>query len=78
MRMNVSDGSSVQFPVFFEVQAAPSAGIDLLNADATVITQEMTGLDALAPGALVGTRTGADGQLTYLPGVVYGPPSPDR
>ncbi len=46
-------------------------GIDLMNADGSVITQDFTGLKAVSPGALVGTRVNADGQLEYLPGINY-------
>ncbi len=46
-------------------------GIDLMNADASVVTQEFTGLKAVSPGALVGTRVGPKGQLVYEPGINY-------
>jgi hypothetical protein len=43
-----------------------------MNADASVVTQEFTGVKALEPGALVGTRTNPKtGQLEYLPGINY-------
>ncbi|HTO06085.1 MAG TPA: hypothetical protein VMR86_03435 [Myxococcota bacterium] len=50
----------------------PSAfgGVDLMNADASVVTQEFVALKALEPGALVGTRV-KDGKLQYLPGINY-------
>jgi len=46
-------------------------GVDLMNADASVVTQEFVALKALEPGALVGTRTLADGRQVYLPGINY-------
>ncbi|HTO53719.1 MAG TPA: hypothetical protein VMR50_10050 [Myxococcota bacterium] len=46
-------------------------GIDLLNADPSVVTQEFVGLKALEPGALVGTRRLPNGDLAYLPGINY-------
>ncbi len=46
-------------------------GIDLMNADASVVTQEFSGLKAVAAGNLVGTRLGPNGQLVYLPGINY-------
>ena len=47
-------------------------GIDLMNADGSVVTQEFTALKALSPGALVGTRLTPDGKsLEYLPGINY-------
>ena len=36
------------------------AGIDLISANASVVTQEFVGLTAVAPGALVGTRSVGD------------------
>ena len=46
-------------------------GIDLMNADASVVTQEFVGLKALSPGALIGTRTNGHGVQVYLPGMNY-------
>lgn len=46
-------------------------GIDLMNADASVITQEFTGIKALSPGALVGTRQKQNQKLYYQPGINY-------
>jgi hypothetical protein len=46
-------------------------GIDLMNADGSVVTQEFVGLKALSPGALVGTRTNQHGEQVYLPGINY-------
>ena len=46
-------------------------GIDLMNADGSVVTQEFVGLKALSPGALVGTRTNQHGVQVYLPGMNY-------
>jgi hypothetical protein len=46
-------------------------GIDLMNADASVVTQEFTALKALEPGNLVGTRTLPNGQQVYLPGMNF-------
>ncbi|MFI5317026.1 MAG: hypothetical protein ACHQ6T_15100, partial [Myxococcota bacterium] len=48
-----------------------AGGVDLMNADASVVTQEFVVLKALEPGALVGTRDLPNGQLTYLPGINY-------
>ena len=53
-------------------QAPNFGGIDLMNADGSVVTQEFTGLKALSPGALVGTRTNPKtGEQVYLPGINY-------
>src|SRR4029453_19653097 len=47
-------------------------GIDLMNADGSVVTQEFVGLKALSPGALIGTRTNPKtGVQVYLPGINY-------
>src|SRR5262249_8180246 len=47
-------------------------GVDLMNADASVVTQEFSAIKALEPGALVGTRMNpTTGQLEYLPGINY-------
>ncbi len=46
-------------------------GIDLMNADGSVVTQEFVGLKALSPGALIGTRTNQHGVQVYLPGMNY-------
>lgn len=45
---------------------AHSSGSDLLNADASVVTQEF-----VTSGAPVGTRASGSGGITYLPGVDY-------
>jgi hypothetical protein len=50
---------------------AKVGGIDLMNADASVITQEFVGLKALSPGALVGTRLDAARRLTYQAGLSF-------
>ncbi len=44
-------------------------GIDLLNADASVLLQESSILKAWAPDMLVGTRLDAAGRLVWLPGI---------
>lgn len=46
-------------PNFFE--AEPPGGVDLMNADGAVLTQESTLLKALQPGQLIGTRLDASG-----------------
>ena len=46
-------------------------GIDLMNADGSVVTQDFTGLKALSSGALIGTRTNQHGVQVYLPGMNY-------
>ncbi len=50
---------------------AQVGGIDLLNADASVVTQEFVGLKALSPGALVGSRLDNAGLLYYQNGVNF-------
>lgn len=67
---SASASASASGAVVISLLAQAGPGIDLINADATVITQEFVGLTAQARGALVGTRTGA--------GVVYSRPLPDR
>ena len=47
-----------------------SGGIDLMNADASVVTQEFSAVKAISSGALVGTRLHG-GTLEYLPGINY-------
>ncbi len=49
-----------------------SGGIDLMNADASVLVQEFSVVKALRAGALVGVATNDSGQLVYLPGVNFG------
>jgi hypothetical protein len=44
-------------------------GVDLMNADGSVITQEFVGLKALSPGALVGTKLDLAGNLKYMYGI---------
>jgi len=44
-------------------------GVDLMNADASVVTEGFSALKALQPGALVGVRTAPNGKQTYLPGI---------
>ena len=46
-------------------------GIDLMNADASVVTQEFVGLKALSPGALVGTKLSNQDRLYYQYGLNY-------
>ena len=46
-------------------------GVDLMNADASVVTQEFVGLKALSPGALVGTKLTAQQQLYYQAGMNF-------
>jgi len=46
-------------------------GIDLMNADASVVTQEFVGLKALSPGALVGTKLDNQQQLYYQTGLNF-------
>jgi hypothetical protein len=54
------------------VNGAPQfGGLDLMNADASVITQEFVGIKALSPGALVGTRQKQNQKLYYQPGINY-------
>ena len=48
-----------------------SGGIDLLNADASAITQEFATVKALHANALVGTTSDDSAQLFYLPGMNY-------
>jgi hypothetical protein len=74
--MTTTISSAGEIPVFYTVQPE-AGGMDLLNANATVITQEFVGLRAQAPGELVGTRVGADGQVIYLPGIDYSRPASD-
>jgi len=52
-----------------ELGPAKFGGIDLMNADASVVTQEFVGLKALSPGALVGTRLPQNGPLYYQTGI---------
>ena len=46
-------------------------GIDLMNADASVVTQEFVGLKALSPGALVGTKLTKGQDLYYQAGLNF-------
>jgi hypothetical protein len=46
-------------------------GVDLMNADGSVITQEFVALKALSPGALVGTKLDQNERLRYLPGINF-------
>ncbi len=46
-------------------------GIDLMNADASVVTQEFVGLKAVSAGALVGTKLDAAQQIYFQAGVNF-------
>ncbi len=46
-------------------------GIDLMNADASIVTQEFVGLKALSAGALVGTKLGGAQGIYYQAGMNY-------
>ena len=72
----VIDGEPIGPPVPMSAASGASAsasavgGVDLINADASVVTQEFVGLRATAPDTLVGTRASGGG-ITYLPGVDF-------
>ncbi len=50
----------------------PAGGIDFMNADASVLTQEFTILKGLQPGAAVGLRNNSDGSARFEPGITLG------
>jgi hypothetical protein len=64
-------------PAFLRLVGAPeiqraNGGIDFMNADGSVITQEFAILKALQPGAPVAHRSNPDGSARYEAGITIG------
>jgi hypothetical protein len=75
-----SDGEDASISQLLEGRTAYtiSGGPDLMNADASVVTQEMLSVRKHSPGALVGTRTATNGTQYFEAGITSAGMTPDE